>query len=56
MLLQLLHNSSSCKVCRGSGLVDNPKNIAIRCNCDSGRNIANVLPIIGESKLIPAAC
>jgi hypothetical protein len=48
------NNSSSCKVCRGSGLVDNPKNIAIRCNCDSGRRHSNVLPMIGDTKLILA--
>jgi hypothetical protein len=49
-------NSSSCKVCRGSGLVDNHKNIAIRCDCNAGLKYANILPIIGESKLISAAC
>ena len=49
-------NSSSCKVCRGSGLVDNHKNIAIRCECNAGLRYANIIPIIGESKLIPAVC
>jgi hypothetical protein len=49
------NNSSSCKVCRGSGLVDNPKNIAIRCNCDSGRRHSNIIPMIGDAKLILCA-
>ena len=47
-------NSSNCKVCRGSGLVDNPKNIAVRCNCSSGRRHSNILPMIGDTKLILA--
>ena len=48
--------SSSCKVCRGSGLVDNQKNIAIRCDCSAGFRYANILPIIGDSKLLPIGC
>ena len=49
-------NSSSCKVCRGSGLIDNHRNIAIRCDCNAGFKYSNLLPMIGERELIPAAC
>ena len=48
-------NSSTCKKCRGSGLIDNPKNVAIRCSCDAGKRYSHILPIIGECELIPAA-
>jgi hypothetical protein len=49
-------NSSNCKVCRGSGLIDNDKNIAIRCKCSAGFKYSSILPMIGECELIPAAC
>ena len=49
-------NSSSCKVCRGSGLIDNDKNIAIRCKCSAGFKYSSILPMIGERELIPVAC
>ena len=49
-------HSSFCKDCRGSGLIDNHRNIAIRCECSAGLRYANILPIIGETELISAVC
>lgn len=41
----------SCRSCRGSGLVDNERNIAIRCECEAGYRYQNVLPLIGDTPL-----
>lgn len=46
--------NASCKKCRGSGLVDNPKNVAIRCECDAGSRYSHILPIIGDVDLLPS--
>ena len=44
-----------CSVCRNSGLVENDRNIAIRCECASGRQYQHLLPLIGEVNLLPQA-
>lgn len=45
------HNGQPCSICRGSGLVENDRNIAIRCECSAGDRYSHILPITGETKL-----
>ena len=46
---------TECRKCRGSGLVDNEKNIAIRCSCEAGRSMNSMLPMIGQLDILAAA-
>ena len=43
--------TTECRKCRGSGLIDNPRNIAIRCDCEAGRKHHSWLPQIGEMEV-----
>jgi biotin operon repressor len=45
------HNGRPCPICRNTGLVENDKNIAIRCECSAGDRYSHILPIAGEMKL-----
>ena len=46
---------TECRKCRGSGLVDNEKNIAIRCSCEAGRSMNSNLPMIGQLDILASA-
>ena len=45
------HNGEPCSICRGSGLVENDRNIAIRCECSAGDRYSHILPIAGRAEL-----
>ena len=45
------HNGQPCSICRGSGLVENDRNIAIRCECSAGDRYSHILPIAGRAEL-----
>ena len=44
-----------CKKCRGSGLIDNPQNIALRCDCEAGRRMNNMIPMFNDMEVLAAA-
>ena len=47
--------SCECKKCRGSGLIDNPQNIALRCDCEAGRRMNNMIPMFNDMEVLAAA-
>ena len=39
----------------GSGLIDNPQNIALRCDCEAGRRMNNMIPMFNDMEVLAAA-
>lgn len=50
-----IHNHTDCRYCRGSGLVDNDKNIAIACDCEAGNRYRHIAPSVKEHKVLLTA-
>lgn len=46
------YNHIECRYCRGSGLVDNDKNIAIACDCAAGNKYRHIAPSVKEHKVL----
>ena len=44
-------NRVKCSDCRDTGLIENARNIAIRCSCEAGNKYQHILPIVGDVKL-----
>ena len=47
--------SCKCSKCRDSGLIDNKENIALRCDCEAGRSLNNMIPMFNQLEVLGAA-
>jgi hypothetical protein len=49
------HKQHSCRYCRGSGLVDNDRNIAIACDCEAGNKYRHIAPSVRDTEVLISA-
>lgn len=49
------NNHHTCRYCRGSGLVDNDKNIAIACECEAGSKYRHIAPSFRDAEILISA-